>query len=301
MEQAHLLAVGVQVVDDLLGHVADGAHGDDHPVGVGGAVVVEQLVVGAQLGVDLAHVLLDDAGDGVIVLVGGLAVLEEDVAVLVGAAHHGVLGVEGPLAEGLHRVHVHHVGQVVVVPDGDLLDLVGGAEAVKEVQEGDAALDGGQVGHSAQIHDLLGVGLAQHGKAGLAAGHDVGVVAEDVQRVGGQGTGGHVEHGGQQLTGQLVHVGDHEQQALGGGVGGGQRARGQGAVDGARRAGLRLHLDDLDGGAEDVLAALGSPLVHIVGHGAGGSDGVDARHLGKGVGHMGGRGVAVHRFQLSSH
>ena len=41
----------------------------------------------------------------------------------------------------------HHVRQVVVVPHGDLLDLVGGAEAVEEVEEGHAALDGGQVGH----------------------------------------------------------------------------------------------------------------------------------------------------------
>ena len=77
-----------------------GAHGDDNPVGVGCAIIVEELVVGAQLGVDLAHVLLHDLGEGVIVLVGGLAVLEEDVAVLVGAAHHGALGVEGALAEG---------------------------------------------------------------------------------------------------------------------------------------------------------------------------------------------------------
>ena len=36
LHQADLLAVGVEVVDDLLGHVADGAHGDDDPVGVWG-------------------------------------------------------------------------------------------------------------------------------------------------------------------------------------------------------------------------------------------------------------------------
>ncbi len=63
---------------------------------------------------------------------------------------------------------------------------MGGAEAVEEVQEGNAALNGGQMGHGAQVHDLLRVGGAQHGKAGLAAGHNVGVVAEDGQRVGGQ-------------------------------------------------------------------------------------------------------------------
>ena len=191
--------------------------------------------------------------------------------------------------------------KVVVVPDLDLLDLVGGTEAVEEVQEGDTALDGGQVGHGAQVHDLLGVGLGQHGEAGLAAGHDVGVVAEDVQALGGHGTGGDVEHRGQQLAGDLVHVGDHQQQALGGGVGGGEGAGVQGAVHGAGSAGLGLHLDDTDGIAEDVLAARGGPLVDVIGHGAGGGDGVDARHLRKGVRNVCRGSVAVHRFQLSIH
>ena len=93
--------------------------------------------------------------------------LEEDIAVLVGAAHHGALGVEGAGAEVLNGLPVHHLGQVVVIPDGDLLDLVGGAEAVEEVQEGHAALDGGQVGHGGQVHDLLHIALGQHGEAGL--------------------------------------------------------------------------------------------------------------------------------------
>ena len=92
-------------------------------------------------------------------------------------------------SERLHRVHIHHILQIVVIPDGDLLDLVGGTETVKEVDEGDAALDGGQMGHGGQVHDLLHITLGQHGKAGLTAGHDVGVVAEDVQRMAGHGTG----------------------------------------------------------------------------------------------------------------
>ena len=85
------------------------------------------------------------------------------------AAHGGVLGVERVLAEGAHRVHVAHLGQVVVVPHGDLLHLVGGAEAVEEVDERHAALDGGEVRHGGQVHDLLHVRLGQHGEARLAA------------------------------------------------------------------------------------------------------------------------------------
>ena len=293
--------MGVQIVDDLLGHVADGAHGHDHAVGVGGAIVVEQLIVGAQLGVDLCHALLHHGGQSVIVLVAGLAVLEEDITVLVRAAHMGMLGVQRVLAELGHGVHVAHILQIVIIPNGNLLDLVAGAETVEEVDEGDLALQGGQMGHGGQIHDLLHVALAQHGKAGLAAGHHVGVVAEDVQRVGGNGTGGDVEHAGQLLGCDLVHVGDHQQQALRGGVRGGQGAGAQRTVYGTGRAGFGLHFNHLHLGAEDILLAVGTPLVDKVSHGRGRGDGVDGGYLGKRIAHMRGSVVAIHGFHFSYH
>ena len=301
LHQTDLLAVGVQVVDDLLGHVADGAHGHDHAVSVGCAVVVEQLIVGAQLGVDLLHALLHHGGQSLIVLVAGLAVLEEDITVLVRAAHMGMLGVQSMTAELGHGVHVAHVLQILVIPHGDLLDLVGGTEAVKEVDKGNLALQRSQMGHGAQVHDLLHVALAQHGKAGLTAGHHVGVVAEDVQRLGGHGTGGDVEHAGQLLRRDLVHVGDHQQQTLGRGVGGGQSAGAQRTMHCAGSASLGLHLHDLDLCAENVLQAVGAPLVNKVGHGRGRGDGVDGSDFGKRIAHMRGCVIAIHGFHFSYH
>ena len=176
-----------------------------------------------------------------------------------------------------------------------------GAETVKEVQEGNAALDRGQVGDGAEVHDFLHVALGQHGKASLTAGHHVAVIAKDVQGMARNGTGAHVEHTGQQLAGDLVHVGDHQQQALGSGVGGGQGARVQGAVNRTGRAGFSLHFLHLDGGAENVFAPLGSPLIDIVGHRARRGDGIDRGDFGEGVGYMGGRIIAVHRFEVSLH
>ena len=217
------------------------------------------------------------------------------------APHVGPLGIQGVLAERIDGVHVAHLLQVVVIPHGHLLDLVGGPEAVEEVHEGNAALDGGQVRHGSQVHDLLHAALAQHGKAGLAAGHDVRVIAEDVQGVGGHGTGGHVEHRGQQLAGDLVHVGDHQQQTLGSGVGGGQGAGRQRAVDRAGGAGLGLHLDHLDGGAENILLPGCGPLVHQVCHGRGRGDGIDPRHFGKRIADVRSRVVTVHGLELSCH
>ena len=227
--------------------------------------------------------------------------LEEDVAVLVAAAHVGMLGVQGVAAELGHGVHVAHVLEILIIPHGDLLDLVGGAEAVEEVDKGNLALQRGQMCHGGQIHDLLHVALAQHGEAGLTAGHHVGVVAEDVQRLGGHGTGGDVEHAGQLLRCDLVHVGDHQQQTLGRGVGGGQRTCAQRAVDSAGSARLGLHLHHLDLGAEDVLQAVGTPLIHEVRHGAGRGDGVDGCYLGKRIADMRRGVIAIHGLHFSYH
>ena len=227
--------------------------------------------------------------------------LEEDVAVFMAAAGLGVLGVERLGAELGHGVHVAHFLQVFVVPLFDLLDLVGGAEAVEEVDKGNAALNGGQVGHRGQVHDLLGVGLGQHGETGLPGGVHVAVVTEDVQRLGGDGTGRHIEHAGQALRRDLVHVGDHQQQALGSGEGGGDGAGAKRTVNSAGGAGLGLHLNNLDLVAEDVLQARRAPLVNGVGHGAGGGDGVDGSNVGERIGYMRGRGIAIHGLFRSRH
>ena len=115
------------------------------------AVVVEQVVVGAQLLVDLGHVLLNNSRQSVVNAVAGLAVLEEHVAVLVGTAHLGAFGVQSLLAELLNSLHVAHFLQISVVPLLDLLVLVRGTEAIEEVQEGNLALDGCQMGDRGQI------------------------------------------------------------------------------------------------------------------------------------------------------
>ena len=294
LHHADLAALLVQVVHGLLYGLGSGAHDHDDFLGVRGAVVVEQLVVPAGQLVDLVHVVLDLVGDDGGLFVGALLALEVHVGVDVVAPVGGMLRVQGLTAEGLEGVIVHQIPQVLVVQGLDPLHLVRGAEAVEAVHEGVLAADSGQVGHSAQVHGLLGGGGHQHGVAGGAAGHKVGVIAEDGVVVGGHHTGGDVHDAGQELAAHGVHGGDHQHQALGGGEGGGQSAGLQRAVAGAGGAGLGLHLDHVHRGAEEVLTALGGPLVHLLRHGGGGGDGVDGRYLREGIGHMGRGRVAVH-------
>ncbi len=289
--------MGGFVIDNFLDGVAHRAHGYNNVLGLGGAVVVEQLVVRANLGVDLVHILLYNRGNRVIIGVTGFSGLEIDVRVLGCAPQNGMLRVQSPGAEFADSVHVHHFFQVFIIPLGHFLDFVGGAEAV----EGHAALDGGQMSYGAQVHDFLRIGAGQHSEAGLTAGHNVLMVAENGQSVGSQSAGGAMNDARQQLAGDLVHIGDHQQQALRSGVGGGQRAGRQGAVNSAGGAGLGLHLNNAHFLPEDVFLTIGGPLVGQVSHNGRGSDGVNRRHVCKRIRDVSRGGITVHGFHFSSH
>ncbi len=171
------------------------------------------------------------------------------------------------------------------------LHLVGGAEAVKEVDERHGALDGGQVGHHARsITSSRGGG--QEREAGLPRGHDVALVAEDGKAMGttpGRTRG--IRRGG--VRRDFVHVGDHQQQALGRGEGGGERARRQRPVHGARGAPLGLHLGDAHLLAEQVQPTCGRPFVGDFRHGRRRRDGVYRRHVAEGVSNVGRGGISI--------
>ena len=293
LEDAHFFALADQMVDRLLGGLGGRAHDHHHPFGVGRAHVVEQAVLPAGQPGELVHGGLHDAGHLEVEGVDRLAGLEVDVGVLGGAAHHRVIGGEAAVAVGHHQLVVDHRADVVVAELLDLGDLVAGAEAVEEVDEGDACLQRGGLADQGEVHDLLHRVAAQHRPAGLAHAHHVAVVAEDRQALRGQAAGRHVEDGRRQLAGDLVHVGDHQQQALRRREGRGQGAGLQGAMHCARRAAFRLHLHHQGHGAPDVGLQLGRPLVRPFAHGAGGGDRIDGDHFVGLVGNVGRCLVAV--------
>ncbi len=141
LDKSDLLALGGKIIDNLLGNVADRAHCNDNPVSVGRTVVVEELVISTELGVNLIHVLFYDCGKRVIVLVACLTVLEENISVLVRTAHCGMLGIESVLSERFNGVHVAHLLEILIIPKLYLLNLVRGSESVKEVNKRNSALD----------------------------------------------------------------------------------------------------------------------------------------------------------------
>ena len=267
LQEADLLAFRVQVVDDLFDAGGDGAHGHDDPLRVRCAVVVEDVVLAAGDLRDLGHVAFDHIGKVRVVRVVGFTDLEEDVRVLDRRPEHGVLGVESVGAEGVQRVVVDELLKVRIVHLLDFGDLVGRPEAVKEVHEGHAGFDGGQVRDRREVHDLLDAGRGDHAPAGLPAVVDVRVVAEDGQRVGADRTGRDVEDGGVPLARDAVHGRDHQHEALGGREARRQRTGLGRAVDRRNGAGLRLHLHEADRLTKHIAFSFGRPDVGLPCHG----------------------------------
>jgi len=235
LEQADLLPARNKGLHRLVGRLRGGAHENQHPLGFRMSHVVEQAIGAAGALGEPVHQLLDGAGTVQVEAVGRLPGLEEGVRVLGRSPQHRAVRRQGPPAMGLHPLL------------GD--------------QEGNAGLQGRHLGQAGEVMGLLDRAGGQQAEAGLPAGHDVRVIREDGEGVGGHGPRRDVNDGGRQLAGHLVHVGDHQEKALGRREGGGQGARLQRAVHGSRGAAFRLHLHDLGKGAPDVPAAMGRPLV----------------------------------------
>ncbi len=215
LDHAHAFAARERRIDGLFGGAAAGAHDHDDALRGRVAVVVEGTVGAAGKGGELVHGGLRDPGDRVVEGVGGFTGLEEDVRVLGGAADDRSVRREPAFPVGDDELLGDHGANVVVRNEGDLVDFVRSAEAIEEVHEGDAGEQRGACGDEREVVGLLHGGGAEHGPARGARSHDIAVVAKDRERMGGNGACGDVEDDRRQLSGDLEHVRDHQEEALG--------------------------------------------------------------------------------------
>ena len=93
LDKAHLFASCVQIIHGFLNTAGNRTHGDQHAVGIGGAVVVEQVVFPSRNGADLLHIILNHIRKSGVVVVAGFSYLEVDVRILYRGVDHGMLGV----------------------------------------------------------------------------------------------------------------------------------------------------------------------------------------------------------------
>ena len=251
------------------------AHDDDHALRLGMAEVVEEAVGAPGQLREAVHRLAHDVRAEEVEAVAGLSRLEEDVGILRGSPQHGLVGRQRAEPVGGDRLFVQERLQFLVAELLDLGDLVGGTEPVEEVEKRDAGAQSRGVRDGRKVLGFLDGAGGEQGKARLPAGHHVGMVAEDRQRVRREGACGHVHAKGGQLSGDLVHVGNHQQEALRRREGRGQSAGLERAVHRPRGAPFRLHLNDVRDHAPEILAALRGPLVGQLAHRRGRRDRID--------------------------
>ncbi|MNH17447.1 hypothetical protein D3C79_771190 [compost metagenome] len=114
----------------------------------------------------------------------------------------------------INRFLRQHLAQGIVAQRDDLVDFMRGTETIKKVNKRQATVEARRLRNQRKVLRLLHVTGAQHGAAGLAYRHHVGMVAENRQCVRSDGTCGDVQNKRRQFTGQFVQRRDHQQQAL---------------------------------------------------------------------------------------
>ena len=92
------------------------------------------------------------------------------------------------------------------------------------------------------------------------------MIAKNRERLGSHRAGRNMEDRAGEFTGDLVHIGDHQQQALAGGKGRRQCAGLQCTVNGTCCPALCLHFDNLGNGSPDIRMAHRTPLVSPLTH-----------------------------------
>ena len=131
----HFFAMTIQVFGNFSGSLRAGAHDHDHAVCVGSAVIFHDLVFAAGQVCKAFHFLFNDANALVIVAVNRLTTLEVHIGVLGRTADYGGIRGQGALAMRNDHIFIHNGAQIFVGKTFDLVDLVGGAEAVKEMDK----------------------------------------------------------------------------------------------------------------------------------------------------------------------
>ena len=228
----------IEVIYGFSNRVANRTHSDNDMFRILCAIIIERLVIRADLFINHVHIHNRGLYGIVIILVASLSVLEEDIRVLGRAAKRRMLRIQSVRSETLNIFHIHHIFQIIIIPNFDLLDLVRSTETIKEMKERNGTLKCGEVRNCTEIHNFLRVIGAKHCITGLAAGINIRMIAENIQRMGRYAACRYMNYRRKKLTGDLIHIRDHEKKTLRRRVSGCERTGGKRAVNCAGSAAL---------------------------------------------------------------
>ena len=222
LENPDLLTLRQQPLHRFMGAFGPGTHQDDHSVGLRVPNIIKQTVLPTGDTGETVHHGFKLPRECLIEGIDGLPGLEEGVRVLGGAANHWPVRCHPAAAMCFNSVVRYQRLQILVTERRNLGDFMGGAKAVEEMHHRHPAFQGDGVADGRKVLGLLYRPRSQQGKAGTAGTHYIGMVAEDRQGMGGNAARSNMHAEGRQLTGNLVQIGQHQQQPLGRSKGGHQ-------------------------------------------------------------------------------
>ena len=190
------------------------SHDNDDALGIRRADVVEQMILAALRPGELVHGILHDGRASQVERIDGFARLEKNVGILGRAAEHGMIGRQRAGAMGGAYFSSIIARMSSSVSCSILATSCEVRKPSKKCTNGTRASSVAACAISAKSMTSCTELEASMRESGGPRGHHVAVIAENGERLAGQRPRGDVENGRGQLARDLVHVRDHEQQAL---------------------------------------------------------------------------------------
>jgi len=170
---------------------------------------------------------------------------------------------------------------------------VRGAETIKEMQHRNPPGQG-RSGRNRRhvLRFLYRIGGKQR-ETGAARRHHIGMVTKNRQRMRRHGAGGNMKDGRRQFAGNLVHIGNHQQQSLRGGKGRRQRPTLQCTMNGTGGTTFRLQFNDPRNRPPDIGPPLRRPFVRQLAHPGGRGNRINGDYFRNAIRHIGNGLIAV--------
>ena len=290
-----------KIINRFFYRFTNGTHSDDDMIRIIGSIIAEKPVIGPDFPINHFHIRLHQRRHGIIITVGSLPRLEENIRVLGGSHQFCPAGVQGMFPKLPDCLKVGHFLQIIIRPYIDFLHFVGGAETVKKMQERKFSFNSRQMGDRSKIHRLLYTAACQDSRPGLPTGINVRMIAEDGQGMSGDRPCRHMEHPGQQLPRHFIQIRNHKEQPLGSRKSRGKRPDRKRTMHGPCGPCFRLHFRDIDSLPEYILPPFRRPFIHIFGHGRRRRNRIHRRHIAISVSYMGSGLISVHCFLFPFH
>ena len=174
--------------------------------------------------------------------------------------------VQSTLSELFDLLEVDEFFHFIVFDTVDFAYFVRSSETVEEADKRNARFKRRKVSDQRKVHNFLNAVRCEHSKTGLAASHNVRVVAEDVKCMSCDASCRNVENRWKQFARDFVHIRNHKEQTLASRESAGQCACRKRTVNCACSACFGFHFGDFENVAHKVFSTLSCPFVAVFCH-----------------------------------